>query len=380
MFSLSSPVGVFSVGATWAQITWGALPTGSVTIECDYQVAVLEHPGGPGSHIVEGLPSGSGTAIVVTSPDGTKVPLTATTLAAPWGDELTRFATISDLHLGAHRWGFFKTMTEAAGRFADPHPTRCAKAAISEAQKWGADMLLIKGDAAHHEDKECFDILATLVDEFPDLPMMLIPGNHDVDEGADNLPTSLGRRALSYTTAVDHVDLPGIRVIAADTTKPLYGSGSLAKVSGDILERAAEADRPVFIGLHHQLQATKIPRYYPKGIPAPESTDFLDDLNDVQPNAVVSSGHTHRNRVRRHGDALVTEIASTKDWPGVWGAYTVHEGGICQAVRRVSEPSAMVWTEYSQRAVAGLWSKWSPGKLEDRCLSHVWARDPHLVG
>ena len=367
------------MGPTWAQLTWGALPPGSVTIANGDRTETVEHPGGPGSHIVEGLPPGTDTELVVTVPGGGKISLSAKTIVAPWGEELSKFATVSDLHLGSRRWGFFKTMTEPTGQFDDPHPIRCARAALQEAVEWGAELLVIKGDAAHHEDQASVNILGALIDEFPDLPMLLIPGNHDVDDGAGSLPGAIGRRKLAYST-VDHVDLPGVRIVVADSTKPSYGSGSLAAVSTAIIDRVADADRPAFVGLHHQLQSTKIPRYYPKGIPAPESTDFLDRLSKVRPGAVVSSGHTHRNRVRRHGDVLVTEVASTKDWPGVWGAYTVYDGGICQAVRRIGEPSAMSWTEYSQRAVAGLWSKWSPGKLEDRCLSHVWARDPHLVG
>ncbi len=380
MLTAASSVGVFAVGPNWAQITWGDLSPGVVTFAVGGKSTSIEHAGGPGSYVVEDLPAGSSAEITVTTAVGKTILLPVHTLTEPWGRPLTKFATISDLHLGALRWGFFKTMTEPEGRFDDPYPVRCARAAISEAARWGAELLVIKGDAAQHEDPDCFDMLGRLVDEFPDMPMMLIPGNHDVDDGAVGLPDGLGERRLAFATGVEHLDVDGARIIVANTTKPRYGSGTVAEVKDDLIQAAAEANSPVFVGLHHQLQTTRTPRYYPKGIPAPESTDFLDELGRVQPGAVVSSGHTHRNRVRYHGDVLVTEVASTKDWPGVWGAYAVYEGGICQSVRRTGEPSVMEWTEYSRRAVAGLWSRWSPGRLEDRCLSHVWAGDTHLVG
>jgi hypothetical protein len=69
---------------------------------------------------------------------------------------------------------------------------------------------------------------------------------------------------------------------------------------------------------------------------------------------------------------LVSEVGSTKDFPGVWGGYAVHEGGIVQTVRRTLAPDAMEWTEYTRRAVGGFWGVWAFGSLSDRCVSHTW--------
>lgn len=380
MRQIISPVSVFAVGATWAQVTWGDLPPGPITFQAGDSRETIDHGGGPGSNVVDGLVTGTPFEVRVTDATGQDHRATGTTLEPPPGQLLSRFATISDLHLGARRWGFLKTMSEPPGQFPEPHPVRCAAAAIQEAVAWGAELLLIKGDAVQHEDDACFEMLGELVDRFPDLPMMLVPGNHDVDAGATVIPTTVGSRKLPYIRSVDYLDLPGARIVMANSTRPSAGSGTLAGTAGTILEVAADTSDPLFLGLHHQLQPGRIPRYWPKGIVAPESTLFLDRLADSTDKAVVSSGHTHRNRARMHRQILLTEVSSTKDWPGTWGAYSIYEGGISQSVRRIGEPSAMVWTEYSQQAVLGLWSKWSPGRMEDRCLSHVWARDPHLVG
>ena len=57
---------------------------------------------------------------------------------------------------------------------------------------------------------------------------------------------------------------------------------------------------------------------------------------------------------------------------GTWAGYVVHEGGIRQVVRRVAAPAAIRWTEETKRALLGVWGRWSPGRLDDRCLSHTW--------
>lgn len=69
----------------------------------------------------------------------------------------------------------------------------------------------------------------------------------------------------------------------------------------------------------------------------------------------------------------MTEVASTKDFPGVWAGYTVYEGGLTQTVRRSLDPDAMRWTEYTRRAVGGVWGLWSVGTLADRCLVLDWS-------
>lgn len=374
----ASPPQVWAIEDTSLQLTWGDLPPGPVTATSDHGETTVEHGGGPGGLLIDGLPPDSPVSIKLSWSGGSLV-LNATTVPAPPGELLARFATISDLHLGARRWGALKTMTDKSD-FEVPHPYRCASAAVAEAVEWGAELLMIKGDAAQHECDADFAQVAKLVDQFPDLPMLLIPGNHDVDgESTGTIPLTIGRRLLPYTRKVDRVDLPGARILAADTSLPGRGRGTLARTRASILDEAASSDRPIFLGVHHQLQPGRIPRYWPAGISAPESTDFLDELDRLDIPVIVSSGHTHRNRSRMHRRVLMTEVASTKDWPGVWAGYAVHEGGIRQVIRRIMQPEAIVWTEYSRGALNGLWSMWSPGPIEQRCLSHPWARRSHLV-
>lgn len=382
-----SPIAVWAVDDSSAQVTWGRLPAGPVAVTArasSSSVVEIDHDGGPGSVVIDNLPSGTDVTIEVNHRAGASTG-GVTTLAPPPGRELARIATISDLHLGATRWGLLKTMSER-GDHEVSHPLRCAHSAISDAVAWGADLLVIKGDTVHHETEANFQELGDLVDRFPRLPMLLIPGNHDVDGNHDRqacgriIPPSVGRRRLTFTRSVDSIDLPGVRVVVADTAKPGRGTGSTARIASAVFDATTESDRPVFLAIHQQLQPGRLPRHWPPGIAAPESTDFLDRLDQLVNPVLVTSGHTHRNRARHHGSVRITEVASTKDWPGVWAGYKVFEGGIIQTVRRASAPDALEWTEYSRRAVAGVWARWSPGRLDDRCLSHAWVSQPELVG
>jgi hypothetical protein len=112
-----------------------------------------------------------------------------------------------------------------------------------------------------------------------------------------------------------------------------------------------------------------IPTHPPPGVPARDANPFLDAVAAAHPATVVTSGHTHRHRARRHGPLLVTEVGSTKDYPGTWAGYLVYEGGIVQTVRRVMAPEAIRWTERTARMFGGAWGRWSPGRLDDRCVA-----------
>ena len=330
----------------------------------------IDHLGGPGVVDLTGLAPATTHRITVTHAGGS-TERAATTSSAPPGQELFRFATISDLHLGSDHFGFFKRMVEPSGH-PDPFAVRSARAAIVAAQAWGAQRLVIKGDAAHHGLAADFALVGELVDRFPELPMSLLPGNHDTDLRGQPLPPTVGQRALPFEQGVSFLDLPGVRLVLGDTTIAGSGLGTLRRIGEDLIDAAAGSDRGVFVAVHQHLQRTDPVRYWPPGIAHREVTPFLDKLETARPRAVVTSGHTHRNRARAHGSILITEVAATHHWPGVWAGYVVHEGGIRQVVRRIGATDVIDWHEYSKNAVASVWQRYAPGRLDDRCITHPW--------
>lgn len=361
------------------QITWGNLAPGQVRARAGQNQTTVSHPGGPGALELTNLRPGSTYEIRVTlHPDQgqiTSQTLKATTLQSPGGAELCRIATISDLHVGTDHFGFFKTMREA-GEPDELFSVRCARSAIAAAQDWGADLLVIKGDAVHHRQEDHYEMLANLVDEFSDLDMVLLPGNHDVDTRTElPLPVALGKRKLGFETEPRARFLPGLTLLTTDTSIAGRGSGSIKPTAQAVLELAAQAqERPggVMLACHHQFQKYRLSTHWPPGITGPEARPFLTDFDAVAPRSFVTSGHTHRCRAYQRLSLAVTEVSSTSDFPGSWAGYVVSEGGITQTVRRIVTPAEMDWLEYSRSALFGIWGRWSPGSLEDRCLSHSW--------
>jgi hypothetical protein len=112
--------------------------------------------------------------------------------------------------------------------------------------------------------------------------------------------------------------------------------------------------------------------HYPPSISWRDSARLVDELAAVNPATLIVAGHTHRNRRYLVRGLLVAEVASTKDYPGVWAGYSVYEGGIRQVVYRVAAPAAIAWTEVTRRALGGVWGWWSPGRLSDRCWTMEW--------
>ena len=138
------------------------------------------------------------------------------------------------------------------------------------------------------------------------------------------------------------------------------------------LELAADAGAPVFVATHHYPQRFNLANELPPGVPAGQAKPLLDGLDRVAPGSLVACGHTHRHHRRHHKSLLITEIGSTKDYPGVWAGYVVYEGGITQTVHRVVEPSARAWTERTGNTLLGAWRWWSPGLRSHRCWAWSW--------
>lgn len=366
---------VFAVEDTTAQFTWRGLRAGTLRIQAADTLITCEVTDPAGAVVLGDLPPGtdlvahaSGTSL----PDGPiDVPLR--TLDALPGAELCRIATISDLHLGTTAFGHRGTIRERP-RPEVPHPIRCAEAAIDEAVAWGAQRLVVKGDITDHGQVDQWRSYARLIRGLP-IPVDALPGNHDrafkpsdpgllPEEAAD----AFGLSMAAPITVRDH---PGLRLILLDTTTPLRNQGSLARVRELTFAAVAETDRDraVIIAHHQQLHPHIVAEGLPVGIDLAQSRAFLEALSRLHPYVLTTSGHTHRHRRWSHAGVTTTQVGSTKDYPGVWAGYVVHEGGLRQLVRRVGRPDCVRWTDHTRRAAGGAWRWIAPGRLADRCFS-----------
>ncbi len=362
------------------QVTFQA-PPGVLQVRAGRQSQLIEHGGGPGSVVIEDLAPRERVLIELRHGRAANSrQVAARTLASPPGAQLSRVATISDLHLGSRVHGLAKTMMDRSG-LADPAPLRCARGAIGESTAWGAQVLVGKGDLTQNGWATEWHQLGGLLDRYAQGVVRLgLPGNHDTPRRRNIEPAAgLGRAGFPSAGLTsgepEWHDLDGVRVVAADSTVEHEAWGTLSRHHDAVLDLAVDAarsGRAVLLCLHHPLERAPVQLQYPRGVPWAEGRRFARRLAQANPRCLITAGHTHRNRRRRVGPVLHTEVASTKDWPGVWAGYAVHEGGIRQVVRRIAAADAMGWIDYTRWAAGGLWWFYSPGRLSDRCFTYRW--------
>ncbi len=352
----------------------------------------IEHAGGPAVVLIDELPADQPLEIRLSALDngrraagagsdpGRTLRVQTRTLPTPPGAALARVATISDLHLGARVHGLARTMVDRSP-YPDPAPVRCARGAITDAAAWKAELLVAKGDLTQNGWSGEWQLLGRLLDDHGSgLKRLGLPGNHDTNHRRNIGPyQGLALAGFPHQRLAvgepEWSDLDGVRVMAVDSTVEHHSHGTVTphwQHALDLAADAAGAGRAVLLCLHHPLERAPVQLQYPKGVAWAEGRSFARALQRANPRSLITAGHTHRNRLRRVGGLVHTEVASTKDWPGVWAGYAIHEGGIRQVVHRISDPQALGWIHYTRWAAWGLWGAYSPGRLSARCFTHCW--------
>ena len=374
----TAPITVFAVDDRSVQVVWRGLRPGTLRLRAADASREVEVRVPAGAVLLEDLPPGR---LLELRADGSALaePLTvaARTLDPLPGDELCRIATVSDLHLGTWVFGFRGTVVETPTPVR-PHPVRCARAAMDEACEWGAQRLIVKGDITNHGQVDQWRTYASLIRDAP-VPVDALPGNHDraYRPRTPGLAPEEAAAAFGLSMAQPMLvrDHPGLRVILVDTTTPDHDRGSFRRCWDELLDAVADADRAggVLVAHHQQLHAHAVQEGWPIGIDHRESLELLEALSRAHPHVLTTSGHTHRNRRWAHSGVTTTQVGATKDYPGAWAGYVVHEGGMRQIVRRVARPDCLRWTEHSRRAAVGAWRWLGPGRLDARCFNLLWS-------
>ena len=359
---------MFAVEDRAVQLCWRALPRGSHRLEVADASAEISDADArrPGAVTLTGLPPESTLDVRMDDKAVGRV----TTLAAPPGPELFRFATMNDLHLGETKFGFLRTIRERGA--AEPSADRCARAAVDEALAWGAQTIVVKGDLVAKGLAEEWDAVGALLASIP-VPVHVLYGNHELYRPEVEGGPHLARHGVKVAHELTAVDVPGLRVVLLPTAVAHGGHGEVGPRERELTtDLVRSAPGGAFVAMHHYPQRFRFPNAWPPGIPGPQARPLLDGIAAANPATMVVSGHSHRHRRHRHGPLVIAEIGSTKDFPGTWAGYVVHEGGIRQVVYRVARPDAIAWTERTRRAVFGIWGRWSPGLRSHRCFTHPW--------
>jgi predicted phosphodiesterase len=276
---------------------------------------------------------------------------------------------VNDIHIGEEWFGVPNRFSEPDD--VEPYPARCLRAALAEAKAWGAQRIVAKGDLTDRGSEAEFEWFASIMRD-ADVTSNIILGNHDIRTPDVDGVALLRGRGLDVASEAAPVDVPGLRIVMLPSAdEPHVGHWSPTDTARTI-ELAAEHHAPIFVATHHYPQRFNTANEFPPGIPKRNAHRLMDALDRVAPRSLIACGHTHRHHRRHYKSLLITEIGSTKDYPGVWAGYVVYEGGITQTVHRVVEPSARAWTERTGSTLLGAWRWWSPGLQSHRNWSWEW--------
>jgi 3',5'-cyclic AMP phosphodiesterase CpdA len=296
------------------------------------------------------------------------------TLAVPAGRPLATVATVNDVHFGETECGRLDgVMEEELGPVLRalpgerPYPETMNRAAIAEIEALDPDVVVVKGDLTNLGTDEEY---AAFLDAYGRLGprMHHVRGNHDA-----MLDASIAVNGAPFT-----IDAGGATLAVLDTVQPGLERG---QITADQLawldDVAADATGPVLVFGHHHLWDLDAPdrskQYF--GVNPDDSEAFGAVVARRESIVGYFAGHTHRSRIRRSDKARrvpFVEIACTKDYPGVWAEYRIHERGFTQIVRRISAPEALEWTERTRPMFHGLYRAYALGELGHRCFTETW--------
>lgn len=290
------------------------------------------------------------------------------TLPRPRGALLATIATVNDVHIGEVECGRVHGREDigpvlSAGPGERPYPELMSAAAVREIADLDPDLVVAKGDLTSVGSVEEHEEFEALYRPAFGERLAVTLGNHD-------------HPAAGPCFEADPVafwDLEGVTVAVVDTTRAGEVGGHLDTAQLEHLdERAARADRPLLVFAHHPVADPELTPVIGEGSGLDDSsTSGLVALVARRPAiAGFFAGHTHRNRVRRFaptGKVPFAEVASTKDFPGSWAEYRVHEGGILAVHHRIGDPAALAWSERCRAMFFGLYPRWALGSLADRC-------------
>lgn len=211
-------------------------------------------------------------------------------------------AQISDLHI-AESDSYMR-------QFVDANATLAAAVDYLNAMQLRPDVVLATGDLTDHGRPEQYELLAAILAEL-DIPLLLIPGNHDE------------REPFLQAFAATHLYLPrhgptqyvvddyDVRLIALDTTRVGHHDGELDDERLAWLDHtlAQRPDDPAVVFLHHPPFMTGIWWMDCIGLGGARK---LEALVRRYPNVqLVLAGHLHRPITTNWGSTVVSTAPST---------------------------------------------------------------------
>jgi 3',5'-cyclic AMP phosphodiesterase CpdA len=182
--------------------------------------------------------------------------------------------------------------------FGEPYNPVVGEAFQTVARTVRADLIVVSGDFTQRAKVHEYEAARRWLDELPDLPRVVTPGNHDVPlyrvlerlfEPYRNYKKWISQELDSVTR------LPGVTLVSLNSTKPLRAIVN-GRIDPDQLEFARRAfgesdptDTRIIVAHHHFSPAPD----YERETVMPGAREVLDALNQMKVELILG-GHLHR--------------------------------------------------------------------------------------
>lgn len=198
---------------------------------------------------------------------------------------MTRFLHISDLHYLIDYTGKGQQYSKIINSMQNPF--KQLKKLLEEVKE-DYDFVIISGDICEcGEEKDYASFRRKIRNCFPDKPIMITTGNHDIKE---NFCRGYLKSKPVDPLFSDEI-LSGIRVIMLDSSSLEYPDGIITEESCDLLENALKVKTglPTFLVTHHHLLSEQF------SMPKAKYPQRLEEIIRNSEISAVMTGHTHHS-------------------------------------------------------------------------------------
>lgn len=182
--------------------------------------------------------------------------------------------------------------------FGKPHDPEVADAFLAAVRAASPDLIVLSGDFTQRAKVQEYREARAWLDELPDVPLVVTPGNHDVPlyRVCERLTAPYRNYRRYIRDELDSVTrVPGMTVVALNSTAPRRAIVN-GRLDGDQLGFARRAfgeapggDLRVLVAHHHLAPAPD----YEGDRPLPHARSVLDALGEMDVDLVLG-GHLHR--------------------------------------------------------------------------------------
>ncbi|MFO8175165.1 MAG: metallophosphoesterase [Longimicrobiales bacterium] len=182
--------------------------------------------------------------------------------------------------------------------FGPPYVPAAGEALLRQAREWNPHAIVISGDFTQRAKASQFTRARAFLDQLPDLPTVVVPGNHDVPlyRVLERLfqPRALYQEHISQELDSVH-RFPGVVMVGLDSTSPrrAISNGRIHRDQLDFCEAAfadsAPGDIKIVVTHHHFAPAPD----YEKDQVMPQARRALDRFVDMGVEMILG-GHLHR--------------------------------------------------------------------------------------